>query len=445
MRTTARSGEANTLDLAGRAIRWRAPLALVVAAPLVAAGLWVLDRQSDVYEAVTVLSVAPRPDEPTSADILRLAAQRHAVVLGSGRTQDAVGRTTGIPSDDLAAHVDVSVPTDTANIRVVVRLGSASDAAQVANAYGSIGESQEFADQLTATLVTSAAGVPQHPAFPPRTTFLVLLVLVAVGIGLAVAMLVERLRARLRTTADVEAALGAAVLGLIPQAAWAVHPPATAMYVDRVGSASRALRTRFLAHRTAAGSPQTIALTATEPGTHDGTVPALLGRALAEAGVRTALVDVGAGVRPLVERLVMDPARFEERPAVGIPGCTRTDFMGGTLTVLAAERRARLEHPSAAVPKLLSSAGASAEVVLLDAPALPDDVMRSAMVGHVEAAVLVVARGSSADACRLAAGQLAELGVTVLGAVVVVRPTGRWRRAPGRGVPRPSPRDAVAT
>lgn len=425
-----------------RAIRWRLPLILLIALPMSSAGLWELSRQPDVYEAVAVLSVAPRPGEAASSDLLRLSAQRYAVRVGSGATLDAVAEQAGVAESDLRSRVDISVPTETANIRIVVRMNSARRAEQVANLIAAAARSGSTGDSLVVVELASAATVPDEPTSPPRGLITALILLVAIGSGLAAAMVLERLRPRARTGTDVATVTSAPVLGLLPRAPLAAGSLTGALDDPRVGAAVRSLRTRFLALRSAETAPMSVAVTSMESWSARTTVSTLMSLALARGGIRTALVytDPTPTTRRFVELLELHPDAVPGMLVGDVPppGMSCTHLLGGRLLVLSpAPGEAVGDRLTAVLPKLISEAGQVADLVFVDAPPILDDVAGSAVITQVDAAVLVVARGSSAKACRLAAAHLADLGVSLLGTVFDERRRSRRRsrRAAAKDLP----------
>ena len=101
------------------------------------------------------------------------------------------------------------------------------------------------------------------------------------------------------------------------------------------------------------------------------------------------------------------------------PNMTCTHLLRGKLLVLSpALGEAASDGLTAVLPKLIGEAAQLADLVLVDAPPIRDDIAGSAVLTQVDAAVLVVARGSPAKACRLAAAHLADLEVPLLGAVI---------------------------
>lgn len=414
----------------GRAIRWRLPLVLLVALPMSAAGLWELSRQPDVYQAVAVLSVAPRAEEAASSDLVRLSAQRYAVGVGSAATMQAVAERVELTESDLRSSVDISVPTETANIRIEVSMESAVLAEQVANLVAAAGQSAATQDPLVVVDLASAAAVPEQPTSPQRDLITALILLVAIGSGVLAALILERLRPRARSEADIKTMASAPVLGVLPRSPLAAGSLTGALDDARVGPEIRSLRTRLLAMRSEAAS-MSFAITGIEPGSTRTTVSTLLSLALARGGIRTALVytEDTPATRLYVELLELHPDAVQSTMVRYAPASmTRTHLLSGRLLVLSpAPGEAESDRLAGVLPKLIVEAAQFADLVLVDAPPIVDDVAGSAVITQVDAALLVVARGSLAKACRLASTHLADLGVPLLGTVIDEGRRSRWR------------------
>jgi Mrp family chromosome partitioning ATPase len=166
-------------------------------------------------------------------------------------------------------------------------------------------------------------------------------------------------------------------------------------------------------------------------------VSTLLALALARDGLSTALVytDATSTTSRMMQRLPLEADGDSGVPGLGpLPGLTSRRLLGGRLSVLSfAHAAGHSDRLQGVLPKLIEEASQIAEIVVVDVPPLLEDVAGAAVVTQVDATVLVVTRGSSAEACRMASVQLRELGVRLLGTVIDEGRRLRLRRTRDQG------------
>ncbi|WP_091143697.1 AAA family ATPase [Novosphingobium sp. CF614] len=149
-------------------------------------------------------------------------------------------------------------------------------------------------EQPTARLI-SAANVPILPESPDLVLNLALGLVVGVLLGAMLAIVSELSYRGLTTLDDVEGRLGIRGLGFVP--AYRTVDPHAGSPLDTVreypdGAFSEALRNVIVSIRQAASGPcKVIAITSAIPGEGKSTIAACMGRALAMAGERAAVID----------------------------------------------------------------------------------------------------------------------------------------------------------
>jgi succinoglycan biosynthesis transport protein ExoP len=144
--------------------------------------------------------------------------------------------------------------------------------------------------------VISAAVPPPHPQFPKLGAMVTAGVIVALVLGTAVAALLEHLDGGLRTSRQVEDALGLTALGLVPKVrGMRRHRRPYQYLLDNPGSPyAEAVRSVFMRAHLAGGQapPRVVLVTSTLPGEGKTTLAMSLGASVARSGHATIVVDL---------------------------------------------------------------------------------------------------------------------------------------------------------
>lgn len=122
-----------------------------------------------------------------------------------------------ISSDELAKKVSVQVPTDTRLITIAVQDRSPQEASRLANAVREVAI-QKIKDVTRVDDVTTAetAKVPTSPTSPRIKRNLVLGTAAGGFIAVVTLIIFEALDDRIKTSEDIEKALGRTLLGVVP-------------------------------------------------------------------------------------------------------------------------------------------------------------------------------------------------------------------------------------
>ena len=122
-----------------------------------------------------------------------------------------------ISSAELSKKISVQVPTDTRLITISVKDKSAQEASRLANAVREVAI-QKIKDVTKVEDVTTAetAKVPSSPTSPSIKKNLVLGVVAGGFIAVVTLIIFEALGDRIKTSEDIEKALGRTLLGVVP-------------------------------------------------------------------------------------------------------------------------------------------------------------------------------------------------------------------------------------
>jgi capsular exopolysaccharide synthesis family protein len=247
-------------------------------------------------------------------------------------------------------------------------------------------------------------------------------ILLALGLGLALAVMLDRMDHKFRHLAQVNADLGLAVLGTVPQIA---QPPRRAKPEDaaEVIESFRGIRLR-LQYAFSANQPLVCGVTSPEQGDGKSLVASNLALAFAEAGYRTLLIDAdtrrgalhevfGAQRRPgLIEVLSGEVPRAEVMHATSQE----------RLSLLPCGGR-RTTNPeliaSSALPRLLSDLVREFSVIIVDGPPLSAGIDAFA-IGAACENTLMILRHSKTDMrmAKTKLGLLRRLPLRTVGVVL---------------------------
>ncbi|MFE3855367.1 polysaccharide biosynthesis tyrosine autokinase [Streptomyces griseorubiginosus] len=440
------------MDLRGylKVLARRWPTVLICLLLGVGAAQTFIVLSTPVYAARTQLFVATRSGADTSElnqgqSFSQARVQSYAAIVATRQVTEPVVRELGLTytPEQLASRITAEAPLNTVLIDITVRDTVPARAARIADAVAKrfvavverlespkeavppIGGTAEPVAQVSPVSlgVTEQASVPTRPVSPKRLLDL------AVGVfgGLLLAAALVALREALDTTVKTSEALGELtslpVLGHIPYDRSSVRQR---IAMDSAGSSVRAEAFRKLRANLQFAQvddrPRVIVVTSSVPGEGKTTTAVNLALSLADAGLRTCLVDADlrrpsvAGTFGLVQDAGLTTVLIGQARAEDV-----AQQAGGRLTVLT----------SGAVPpnptELLASdrmrevlrelAGVFDVVVVDSAPLLP--VADTIGLAPLVDGVLFVVRASKTgrDQVRGAADSLSRTGVRILGTV----------------------------
>ncbi|RVU16711.1 polysaccharide biosynthesis tyrosine autokinase [Streptomyces antnestii] len=440
------------MDLRGylKVLARRWPTVLVCLLLGIGAGEAVTALTTPVYEARTQLFVATRTGVDTSdltqgQTFSQARVQSYASIVATRRVTQPVVSELGLKytPEELASRITAEAPLNTVLINITVRDTIPARAAAIADAvaeqFSTVVEKLETPKQAQASLrdseeakapaspvslrITQQASIPEKPVSPKWLLDL------AAGLlgGLLLAAGVVSLREALDTTIKTSDGLGELtslpVLGSIPYDRSSVRQR---IAVDSTNTSSRAEAFRKLRANLQFAQvddrPRVIVVTSPVPGEGKTTTSVNLALALADAGMRTCLVDADlrrpsvAGTFGLVQdagltTVLIGQARAED--VVQQAGSRLTVLTSGAVPpnpteLLASER----------LGEVLRELADTYDVVIVDsAPMLP--VADTIGLAQLADGVLLVVRASKTgrDQIRNAAELLNRTGVRMLGTV----------------------------
>lgn len=426
-------GETVGLTELAEGLRRRWPLAVLVAAPLFGSVVGYAESLPTSYESRAVVTLAPRPDTDVSSDVVRVVTPKYVAYLDSLSLQQEVGRSTGQPLDELRSGVDVSIAPETANLEIVVELGSpqaaAANAAELARRAVQLSENDRL---LTAEILVPPVAV-STPSGPPRRAVEGAGLLLALLAGTAVAVLADQRQPRTSSLRDLSMTTGLPALAAFPNTRSLRRRPAEALDDPLVSAAVGTLLVR-LDSESAAAPVRSLAVTSPSPGDGKTTVAAAIAAGLTRLGSRVLLLDADLG-RPAMSdqlRLGVDgdgPGLVELLQGKASLGAVTVTAASSTLSTVPSRA-----HPesSALVARRLGVVIADAtqrfDFVIVDCP--PVSVADARLITTMcDATLLVVDRGSRREQASAAATMLHGLRVRVIGTVL-----NRAGRASGRHV-----------
>ena len=244
------------------------------------------------YEATATLAITPKSNENQAligagdlSALLSTYAETAKSRVNRARAQQILGRP-------LPGEVDTSTVGGTGILRITGNAATPQDAADTANAAAQ-GFQQSLQDNPL--FVVSVINPPEPPtsAVQPRPPLIVAVgILLGLLAGVSYALVMERVRRRIETPAEINEITDKPVVGRLPRQRALQRAPASLVWDQErmigLQESYRALRTnvQFLAE-----GKRVIEITSPDPAQGKSTVVANLGTALAQIGVETVIVD----------------------------------------------------------------------------------------------------------------------------------------------------------
>jgi capsular exopolysaccharide synthesis family protein len=405
------------------------------------------------YEAQSKAYVSVRTDTQASGDLLQgsnFARQNMATFAELATTESVLTPVSeelelDRSNAELADQLNVTAPADSTLLEITVSDEDPELAAQIANEVGSqlktlveeeleSPQGDEDASPVQINTV-QAATAPTDPVSPRIPVNILLGLLLGFAVGVGIAILRHVLDTRIRSLEDIEAVTDSPILGRIVDDPQASKKPLI-VHLDPKHPRAEAIRTlrTNLQFLDVDEGPKTYVISSAAPGEGKSTTSVNLALALAESGLRVALVDCDLR-RPRVDTYM------------GIEGAVGlTDVLIGRADLSdVLQRWGRSELyvlPAGQVPpnpsELLGSdamqqtldlLSKSMDVVIVDAP--PVLMVTDAVVvgAKTQGVILVAAAGSThQQSFESAVDSLETAHVPLRGVVATMLPT----KGPGR-------------
>lgn len=383
------------------------------------------------YQAVATIRVetASVPGSGSGADALDYSDRllnTYTQILRTRPVREELARRLGVSEPP---EVAVSVPANTELLRITVEDSNPERAATAANilaeeARSSLLEEYAVAEvpQPDAVSIVEPATAPSAPASPNLVLNGLLGALFGLVGGVAMAVVRDRLDTRVHNTAEVERASTTHVIGEIPTLAGRVLP-----HIFNSGSAGEEAFRRLRANVLARYDEQPIRrllITGTAPGEGTTTVVANLAAALAQTGLKIAVVD--ADLRsPSIHHFFSLP-NFTGLGDVlagreGTLTTLRRSSVAGVevLTGGVADGKPADLLGSSRLEETLRQLGQRFDVVLIDSPPLLSYADAGTIAPRTDGVILVARHASTPGTVLAQASRhLAMLNAPILGVVV---------------------------
>lgn len=270
--------------------------------------------------------------------------------------------------------------------------------------------------------------LPGAPSSPKPILAGILGLVIGLTLGSGVAFIRDRLDERIRDVADVEVALGASMLALVPSVPdWTGSESPPLLSRDQPHSsfaeAFRRLRTGVLFAASARGA-RTLIVTSAHPGEGKSTTTVNLGVTLARAGKKVILISADLR-RPRIHEF------FGSAPRVGLTNVLAGETSVASALVSPGIQNLRVLHTgpipenpaeilgSIEMRELVAGLKAVADFVIIDTPPILS-VADTLTLAHVADAVLIVVDGRTTTISDVAQTrrQLDQIDARVIGAVL---------------------------
>jgi len=285
--------------------RW--VIVAMLAAAIAAAALFSFLQQS-VYsaEAKIVIGQGNTMFQPQNGNAVQpFTATMADLIMSEVVAKDVISnlRLTTSPSA-LLSNVSVSTNPQTAVLQLTVHAHSAAEAQTIASEFSTVfvhlvqvrfGKGQSgfngTQSSITAVVFDPAHIVPGKVS-PRLARNIAVAAALGIVLGLAAAFVVEQFDGTLRTTEEIEAALGIRVIGRVPVQSLGRLTDATTVWETQSGVAEayRTLRA-ILSSLPSGGHVRTLLLSSPTEGHGKESVAANLAAAIANAGTRTLLIE----------------------------------------------------------------------------------------------------------------------------------------------------------
>ncbi|CAI7623176.1 unnamed protein product [Penicillium discolor] len=385
------------------------------------------------YVASTQLYVSVRSEGAATGDLVqgttfaRQMVTTYVDVIGTELVLQPVIDELGLDTTvtGLASQVTATTPLNTVTINITATDTDPERTAQIANqtAISFAAAVQNTLEKPTAEgatspvsiTVTDPATAPTAPSSPNVPLLILLGGLLGLGAGAAIAVLRQILDVRIHTLHDLEQITDRPMLGGIAFDPEAQKRPLI-VHADPRSPRSesfRTLRTNLQFLRVDSG-PRAMVVSSSGPGEGKSTTTANLAIALAETGVRVALIDGDLRLPRIADYMgieggvdVADALQKWGPNQLGPVPPNPSELLG-----------------SSAMDQMLSSMTEYFDYILIDAPPLLP-VTDAAVIGKKTSGVILVAASGKTKKQELAGAirTLETAGVAMLGTVVTMLPT----------------------
>lgn len=383
----------------------------------------------EVYSTSSTLIISQPLEDQTfdAVQASQAAARSYADIIDSTNFAELVAAQLDgdLAARDLRDVTTVEPIVETQLLEITAEATDPEDAKEIADTYADvfIDYSRTRLSETTGADVTlaTAAPLPEQPARPKPTLYVLLASVVGLALGIGLAFLRDRLDTRLRTSEDVEARFERPVLARIPRRS------RSDTSVAAFGEAYRVLRTNL---QFAAGGESARSIAVVSARESEGKTTTVAQLAIANAEMNRRVVVIEADLRRPALQRELEPDREEPfRPGL-------TNYLveaASSYDAVHSMRRPNLSYvPAGPLPPspsaLLESRRARtvvpdflqhADLAIIDCPPLSIGADASIISGWADAVLMVVdLERSTREAVRDALRQLDAVKAPVIGLVL---------------------------
>ena len=400
-------------------VRQRWLLLLVVFVPISAGVAAYAQSLPATYQSIAVLTFTPKPQAQVGGDTLRLVLPKYVVFAGSTGELIKASKRFDISRSDLEQNTEVSVPAETANLRIAVTLDDPRLAQQVAALLAGDTLVRSVSDPLLIAQSVQAADVPNGPDGPNRNLYRIAGGFAGLVLGLGAVTLGEGLRPRVLTAHEAGALAGFDVWAAVP--AFSRTKKRDPLADPDVSGSLRSIRNHLLRRwKSNAARPRVttsekigraVVVTSAARGQGTTTIATLLVRSMSRMGYRVLAVDAHLHHPDFAKRLGLRAHAGLADVLAGTTDLAADAATRGDVVVIGGDQGAE-EALGWAAEKLFNVTAGQFDVIIVDAPALTEGDAAQDLAAAADDVVFVVGRRSSQTALAEASGLLRELDVT---------------------------------
>ena len=398
-------------------VRHRWLLLLLVFVPISAGVAAYAQSLPTTYQSIAVLTFTPKPRAQIGGDTLRLVLPKYVVFAASTGELIKASARFGVSRSDLEQNTEVSVPAETANLRIAVTLENPRLAQRVAALLARDTLDRSKSDPLLTAQSVQRADVPNGPAGPNRNLYRIAGLLAGLVLGLGAVTLAEGLGPRILSAPEAAAFAGFDLWATVP----AFSNRKRNVLADReVSGPLRSVRNHLVRRwkstpsdagaRAGERSGRVVVITSPARGQGTTTIATLLTQSMSAAGHRVLAVDAHLGQADLAGRLGRTVRAGILDVLSGTTDLADVPAQAGDVVVIGGDAGAA-EVLGSGAEHLFRAAVGLFDVVIVDAPALTEGDAAPDLAVAADDVLLVVGRNCSHASLGQATSLLRELDV----------------------------------
>jgi polysaccharide biosynthesis transport protein len=407
------------------AIRDRWLLLMLVFIPTVAAIAAYAQSLPATYQSIAVLSFAPKREALIAGDTLKLVLTKYVAFAASTGELNEASRRFNISASELLHNVDVSIPAETANLRIAVTLTSPVLAQQATSLLAHDTLARANSDLLLNAQTVQDAFIPPSPVGPNRSLYRAAGVVAGIILSLGAVALAEGLKPRILDADEAGILAGLDVWAAVPSSAGVLRKR-DPLDDPRISASLRSVRNQLVRRWNStparAREPDTadagriVVITSPSHGQGTTTIATLLAQSMSSIGLRVLAVDAHFDHADLASSLqAKSAATLTDIMANNASVADLAATADGSVVVVGGDRDSRAQNALGVFPeRLFGSAVSSFNVIIVDAPPLTAGEVARSLASEADDVLLVIGRRCPQDMVRDARDLLSELDVAAV-------------------------------